>query len=240
MLKASLRVGCLNLSEREATLLRSLVKLNALSRQGMHWEFVDHAPYDLVFIDPIHPDNELSASLPPSTPIVKVVNELPVGKSHSIQRPIKSIELVYWLDQARMHAEKKYDQLLKPTPPKQAAPESASSLTTAQFRLNAWPPSIILRADTLRIRLATILISRAMSVDELSQATELPGEHIELFIKDLQRVNLLTVIQINRIVPAKTAQIGNVTLAIQKIVAPSSVRSLMAQIRQKLGLFKLA
>jgi hypothetical protein len=79
-----------------------------------------------------------------------------------------------------------------------------------------------------------------MSIDELSQATELPGEQIELFIKDLQRVNLLTVTQINRIVPTKTAQIGNVTAAIQKIVTPSSVRSLMAQIRQKLGLFKLA
>ena len=71
-----------------------------------------------------------------------------------------------------------------------AVPKAVDSLESDLFRLKQWPPSRFL-VGMGRMRLATLLSGRAMSLDELQRRSALPLAVCRAFTTDLQNAKLL-------------------------------------------------
>lgn len=115
----------------------------------------------------------------------------------------------------------------------QAAPVStASTPTVAQqlMRLQQWPPARLL-AGPGRMRLATLLTGKSISLAELVSRSALPLPLCKAFIDDLQVAKLLVS---NSIAPQRTAQslVAQPTSLPPKAVQPG----LLDRIRLRLGI----
>ena len=73
-----------------------------------------------------------------------------------------------------------------------AAPDTARAL----MRLQQWPPSSLLNGPG-RMRLATLLTGKAMSLDELVYRSALPLALCKTFVEELQRARLLQITAIS-------------------------------------------
>jgi hypothetical protein len=97
------------------------------------------------------------------------------------------------------------------------------------MRLQQWPPTHLL-SGTGRMRLATLLTGKAMSLDELVYRSALPHPVCEAFVNDLQRANLL-------LAPASVIKpMPQVAAPLPKLVQPG----LLSRIRMRLGIQKSA
>lgn len=96
---------------------------------------------------------------------------------------------------------------------------------SAPMRMLRWPPATLLVPPT-RMRLATLLTSKAMSLDELTQRSALPLPLCRAFVEDLQRAKLL---QISAIAP--------IYMPATPKAAPKTARlGLLDRIRMRLGI----
>ena len=93
------------------------------------------------------------------------------------------------------------------------------------MRLKQWPPARLLIGPG-RIRLATLLTSRAMNLNELVHRSALPLSQCKAFVEDLQRANLL---MLQTAAPQPTAHASKVP---QKATQPG----LLDRIRMRLGI----
>lgn len=97
--------------------------------------------------------------------------------------------------------------------------------TTALMRLQQWPPARVLSGPG-RMRLATLLMGKAMSLGELAQRSALPLDLCEAFVRDLQPIGLLAI-----------SSFGSQTAQPQRAPAPKVVQlGLLARIRMRLGI----
>ena len=107
----------------------------------------------------------------------------------------------------------------------------APDTTRDLMRLQQWPPSKLLDGPG-RMRLATLLTGKAMSLDELVYRSALPLPLCKVFVDDLQRASLL---QITAITPKP------VLASPMGIAEPKAVqRGLLDRIRIRLGIKSLA
>lgn len=111
------------------------------------------------------------------------------------------------------------------------APATAVDNTRALMRLQQWPPTTLLNG-TGRMRLATLLTGRGMSLDELVARSALPLALCKEFVGDLQRAKLL---QITAAKP-KPVLAGPADIALPKAAKPG----LLDRIRMSLGIKSLA
>jgi hypothetical protein len=239
MKNTTLRVGALNVIEREAMLLRGLIRLNADSEHCKDWQFVDCAPYDLLFVDPVHSDAPSLAALSVSTPIVSLINKQVEGQSNSLQRPFSSDSLIHCLARARQYAARAPAVIAIDVPMQSFTSTQPVTLDwSAKFKLLRWPPMAVLRGEPARLRMATMLSRQAMKVKELAQFAQQPLEQVQQFINALHQAGLLFIGHNNDGHGLKTRQA--LQFNDKKSAATLTLRGLMSHIRQKLGIFHLA
>jgi hypothetical protein len=70
-------------------------------------------------------------------------------------------------------------------PPALAAP------APPRYRLNRWPPAALLRNHPARVRMATLLGKRALTLDELARASGQPAPQCQVFLQLLQGFSLV-------------------------------------------------
>ena len=112
-----------------------------------------------------------------------------------------------------------------------STPDTAQGL----MRLQQWPPTKLLNG-TGRMRLATLLTGKAMSLDELVFRSALPLPLCKIFVDELQRANLL---QLTASAP-KPALASPAAIAPPKVPLKTTQPGLLDRIRIRLGIKSLA
>lgn len=201
----TLRIGTHCLGDRDIMLLRGLVKLNASTPQGAGWTFVDHAPFDLVFVDGDATPQATIAALELTAPTVKLAKSSAGNDPYLMQRPYSSESLLIWLDKARLHAVTRparvpeLERLASQAVNGMQGVVGAIALsipsadTSAHFKLRKWPPTALLAGDPARIRMATMLAKQALKIKELALIAQQPVDSVVQFLNTLQATDLLLI-----------------------------------------------
>lgn len=116
-----------------------------------------------------------------------------------------------------------------------------ADITVGLMRLQKWPPGQLL-AGVGRMRLATLLTGKAMSLDELVHRSALPLQVCKAFVVDLQKAQLLQSVDVR---PATTSSQPTTSTSIFR-AAPSAMPNaalptpvqpgLLDRIRMRLGI----
>ena len=116
-------------------------------------------------------------------------------------------------------------------------PLATGDPTKDLMRLQKWPPSHLL-AGTGRMRLATVLTGKAMSLDELVTRSALPLHVCKTFVDELQSAQLLLSVGITPIpAPAQTSSVRPGPALQPKTILPKAVQpGLLDRIRMRLGI----
>lgn len=112
---------------------------------------------------------------------------------------------------------------------------STPDMTQGMMRLQQWPPTKLLVGPG-RMRLATLLTGKAMSLDELAGRSALPLPLCKTFVDDLQRAKLL---QITAIAP-KPVLSSPAAIALPKTPPKTAQPGLLDRIRIRLGIKSLS
>jgi hypothetical protein len=102
----------------------------------------------------------------------------------TLTRPIRSDRLKAWLStmQHKLHA----------------LPDKAQALDIQHcFKLRRWPPAQLLHQDAHRIRMATLMSRRAVTVEELVKLTQESPERCQTFVQLLRSMSLVDVTDVN-------------------------------------------
>lgn len=115
-----------------------------------------------------------------------------------------------------------------------AMPDHFGTEGAQLFKLKQWPPARFL-AGTGRMRLATLLAGKAMTLQELQQRSALPLPICQAFIADLQTSRLLVHTAAPAFVPARIPEPHELLNLTSSAVAFAKV-SLLDRIRAGLGI----
>lgn len=177
-----LRLGVHHLSEAEVRLVQALVRLFAIGAPGnFRWVFADQHPFDAVIVDSHSPDIGTPAIQCISKVILALSDGMPSFHAHdTLTRPIRSDRLKTWLSntQQKLHA----------------VPDKAHAVDIQHcFKLRRWPPAQLLHQDAHRIRMATLMSRRAVTIEELVKLTQETPERCQTFVQLLRGMNLVDV-----------------------------------------------
>lgn len=183
---ALLKLGVQALPAPEAGLIRALVALIANGqRADFRWAYSEAGPFDALVTDAATD----GSSLVPARAVLRLAGTGALPGPDTLARPLRAEQLESWLAQVTRRLE-------RGTAPAGAAaiiPPKGQPRTGAgpRYKLRRWPPHELLRADTGRVRLATLLSARALSVVELASLSQSPQERCHTFVQLLQGFDLL-------------------------------------------------
>jgi len=201
----SLKLGLVGLPDAEAALVATLFRLHRVEPSFI-WSLVDAGPFDAVLADAGVSDESLAAFAGRSARATRL---MPVGQAaagdNQMSRPIRSDHLVAWLNAIEvgiLHGGDGFastaghsghvPSLLGSWPGRVANPLASNDETAnRRFKLRRWPAPAVLAADVVRIRAATLLSRRPMSLAELSTVSGMPLKRCEGFVGELAQVGLL-------------------------------------------------
>lgn len=195
---SSLRVGAYLLSDAEANLLRALLRLFNYDDKS-RWVFAEEAPFDALVVDNARAQVVSAASLPRATRILRLVDngDSLAGTVDVLERPIRSNRFESWLSQVAGELGSASAVIdMQPKAPSEA-PARAKVVTDSDrsksFKLRRWPPAAVLRNDGQRIRIATLLSRRALSLSQLVRLAGQAEDDVMLFLRVMQSAQLLDV-----------------------------------------------
>ncbi|WP_028601596.1 hypothetical protein [Ottowia thiooxydans] len=189
---SSLKLGAYNLPPAEVALIKTLFRLFSHGNT-FQWTFVNAPPYDALLVDgtTLDAENKDLSRLAKAVLFLKRMNS--GSGPNTLERPIRADQLQNWLTAT----EKNLRETLSSS--SSHAPEPESELTAfpsqARFKLRRWPPAILLRGDATRIRMATILSRRALSVGDLSIVCQQPVSVCETFLQVLRAASLIDMVE---------------------------------------------
>lgn len=177
-----LKLGVHHLSEAEVRLVQALVRLFAIGApENFRWVFAHQHPFDAVIVDSQSPDMGTPALQGIAKVVLALSDGMPSRHAHdTLTRPIRSDRLETWLSnmQQRLHD----------------LPGKAPALDTQHcFKLRRWPPAQLLHEDPHRVRMATLLSRRAVTVEELAKLTQQSPERCQTFVQLLRSMSLVDV-----------------------------------------------
>lgn len=229
---ATLRLGAYHLPPAEAGLVRAQIRLLAIGAGDFAWEFAEAAPYDALIVDANSPDIGGALLQRSAKAIGVLANESsPIRDDTDVLcRPLRAEHLEAWL--RRVQA-----KLLGSAKP---AIVVASAAHKPRFKLRRWPPAPLLHEDSQRVRLATLLSRRAMTVSELAAMSQQPEQRCQVFVQLLQSFTLVDV-QVSDpgtapIAPSSKPTPLEVTAVGKPMPANAPKWALVRSIRQRLGL----
>ena len=171
-----LRLGTYKLPAAETALIQTLLRLYA-QNTASHWIYASAPPYDALLADGSTAEGQ-SPTLDRLAPIVLRLARRSENTTHDLlERPIRPDRFQQWLQTIEQ-------KLLA-----QAARAKRENPT--RYRLLRWPPASVLRDDADRIRMATLLSRRFLSVQELVSISRQSENICMDFIHMLQEASLL-------------------------------------------------
>ncbi|MBS0406516.1 MAG: hypothetical protein JSS17_09235 [Proteobacteria bacterium] len=230
----TLRLGAHELPPGEVVLVQTLLRL--FQHGGpFRWTFVTAPPYDALLTDGTSGPHQLADANTMARAVLRLTRMHDADAPNTLQRPIRAERLQNWLAlverdllgtrpaepaaSAPAVAEASADE------PAMAADDAAAEGT--RFKLRRWPPAIALRGDANRIRMATMLSRRALSITELATLSRQSPSDCQNFMNLLRSAGL---VEQRTPVPATSAP------AAVPAPSPKFGRSLIAGIRRRLGL----
>jgi len=186
-----LHLGTLGLPQAESGLVRAWLVL-AATDSGFDWRLANEPPYDAVLADGAHLSLR-TEGLPALGERLCVLGQtsadLPAGVT-LLERPLRQEALTGWLaGLATTMRATSAPQVAQPA----ATPAGAGPAATAsaRWKLRRWPPQQLLRDSRTRMRMASLLSRRALSVEELAYLSAGDPADCQVFLQMLQGFDLL-------------------------------------------------
>lgn len=224
---STLRLGVHQLPAAEVVLVQTLLRLYGHGK-NQRWTLADRPPYDALLVDALDSETNAGDLSRMAKAILKITRKNAASQPDTLERPIRADKLQAWL--AGIERESVSAR------PEDAGREDADSADaallagTVRFKLHRWPPAVLLRGDPQRIRLATLLSKRALTLNQLALLSNQEVEQCRRFVQVLQNTG---VVQAQDVVapalpPAASAETPT---------APARfARGLIHGIRRRLGL----
>ena len=211
-----LKLGLFGLPQAEVRLISTLFRLHGVEPSFI-WILPERPPFDAILVDASVPESDMPSVratgarvMRLSAPGQSIEGEMP--------RPIRSDRLVAWLNSIEvglLHNERDgfASTASHSSPPASlaptAAPAPAISLPPARetstpspldlsdealaFKLKRWPPSYVVEKDVNRIRLATVLSRKHLSIKELTSLSRVSLQESQAFIQTVATLGLLLI-----------------------------------------------
>ncbi len=211
-----LKLGLFGLPQAEVRLIATLFRLHSIEPSFI-WTLPAQAPFDAILVDASVPESDMAPLringariMRLSAPGQKLEGEMP--------RPIRSDRLIAWLNSIEvglLHGERDgaastashstvAAALDRQTPSGATKPPSAPmnadqatqldlSDQELTFKLKRWPPSYVVEKDVNRIRLATVLSRKPISLKELTALARIGEHECKTFIQTVATLGLLLV-----------------------------------------------
>lgn len=214
------KLGVHGLPSAEAGLVRALLSLVGSGDPGWRWTFAAAGPCDVLLADAAVPSPGKAQSERQARALLLLGPAGSPASQEHLQRPLRPNELESAL--------RRLASVLGMETDAPAAPAGANeppTLANARFKLLRWPPAALLRGEVARLRMATQLSRRFLSVAELATLTNQEPGRCLVFLQLLQGFQLL------QAEPA-TALPASGTAA----TAPTGGWALVRSIRRRLGL----
>lgn len=215
-----LRLGIHQLPAAEVVLVRTLLRLFAHDHD-FRWRLVEQSPYDALIVDGC---NSASGVPPQAKAILNIVRKSELDAGNCVARPLRPDQLKKWLEVVQ-------HTLPEAQPLRQVVQDPGQEKAETAFKLRRWPPVSLLRRDPVRIRMATLLARRYLSMSELASMTGLNAEDVQLFMHNLKQVGLVDVRQ-----PSDFPRIENAAKPKTTEARGFFSKGLIGGIRKRLGL----
>ncbi|MFC3686538.1 hypothetical protein [Hydrogenophaga luteola] len=211
----SLKLGLVGLSAAEESLVQTLFRLHKVDPSFI-WTLATSSPFDALLVD-AGCDPLSYQTLRGSGTAVKVLGRLNDDAEGVMPRPIRSDLLVHWLNSIEvgiLHGG--HDQFASTAGQQQSQGAGGgwrasrlhgkvSSLLGIEagdamdpfiagdclFKLKRWPPPELLLGDVNRIRIATLLSRKHLSLKDLASLSRVPADKCSIFVRTLFKEQLL-------------------------------------------------
>ena len=232
--RSPLRIGVFLLSDTEANLLRALLRLFNYDDKA-RWVFSDEAPYDALVVDNARVQSVSAESLPRAARILRLISagDALAGAGDTMERPIRSNRFESWLKQTAEELGGGGPAVVVERPKAQVTSESTDrsrSVTDSDrrkfFKLRRWPPTAVLRNDNQRVRIATLLSRKSLSLAQLVRLAGQDEDDVMIFLRVMQSAQLLDVVDRDTS-PSEVAP--------PPPVEPSIMKRLISGLRRSLG-----
>lgn len=196
----TLTLGLVGLSDPECALVATLFRLHRVEPSFI-WTLAGSGMVDALLVDDSVAEQDFAHRMGPRAQVMRL-SPHGVDREGQMSRPIRSDRLVGWLNSVELErlqqAPVKPAQAVALTPAVPAAvvtpAPAAVGYEGPAWRLRRWPAPALLGKDAIRIRLATMLSRRAMSLPELAALARVPLAHCQQFVTELQRQGLIDVL----------------------------------------------
>jgi hypothetical protein len=247
----SLKLGVLGLSDAEQTLLGTLMRLHRVDPSFI-WSLTTEPPFDALLVDADVSPRSYVEQVDQRT-MVKRLGRRGASKPGEMPRPIRSDLLVEWLTSIEAIQWRKAQfatpsitsevqacasddvapikALSKKDEPRQYDAGKAKSMSydNMLFKLKRWPPASALARDAARIRVATLLSRKALSLSDLKTLARIPDVAFFPFLRELDLQGYLVTIEHGAPVPLTSKSPGTRT-------KPGIASGLIHSLRRRLGI----
>ena len=247
----SLKLGALGLSEAEKTLLGTLLRLHRVDPSFI-WSLTTEPPFDALLVDAAVSPRSYVEQVDQRT-MVKRLSTRGTSKPGEMPRPIRSDLLVEWLTAIEASQLRKIqfattsitseaqaitsDEVvptqagLKKDECRQHAAAKAKSMSydNLLFKLKRWPPASALARDAARIRVATLLSRKALSLSDLKTLARIPDVAFFPFLRELDLQGYLVTIE-------QGAQVTLNSKTPSTRTKPGAASGLIHSLRRRLGI----
>lgn len=250
-----LRLGLTGISAAEVSLVSTLFRLHRVDPSFI-WTLASEPPFDALLADINCSPDQYEALKGAGTKLMRL-GGIDCAGPDTLPRPIRSDLLVRWLNSIEVEilhssrdpfASTSVDSLQghNSLSPRTLAPMREQAKTTPapaavpahlRQKLRRWPTAALLAGEVNRIRMATMLSRRPLSVVELSNATRVPVEECSAFWAQLQAASLL-----ETVASPTLTETSAVTMPSEPSTQPTPSkargigRSLLQSIRHRFGL----
>lgn len=260
----ALRLGLIGLSSAEDSLIATLFRLHRVDPSFI-WALATQPPYDALLVDSACKANEFEHLMGLDTKLMRLG---PIGSEEpgELARPIRSDYLIRWLNTIEVEIlHSSGDQFASTgiqsrhsrswldsdagTGRRQPVivegqnerPHSHALPDGGRFKLLRWPTGPLLSGDVNRIRMATMLSRRSLTVQDLNATTQVADGACKVFLQELHDAGLLEVVTPNP--TSEAAGVAQVDAKTQGGMAPLPEakargvgRSLLRSIRKRFGI----
>ena len=252
----SLKLGLVGLPEAESNLIATLFRLHRVERSFI-WKLRSAPPFDALLVDASAQPEDFGHLCSTSTRIM-MLSAAGTQEHGNLERPIRSDRLVAWLNSievgllhgghdafasteasASQSATRNSAFVQTQTPIGSTTVEPVAEPTadpSMVFKLKRWPPAALLARDVRRIRTATVLSRKPISLTELANVTRIDKDLCTAFLQILIQHNLISSQQ-RPAPPEQPAEKIESPIHPHATKPPEKVgRSLIQSIRRRFGL----
>lgn len=226
----TLRLGLHRLPNAEVVLIQTLLRLYGGNNDETRWAIAETPPFDAVLVDATAGEGASVEARRLARSVLRICRMGHDQAPDTIQRPIRSDQLFEWLN-SRTSAVEQTQAASIHQDENDGADEAELSV---RYRLKRWPPSIVLRNDSRRMYLATLLSKRALSISDIAAMSRQPLEDCRTFVRLLRSTGLVEAKEES--LPASVNIESSPTVQAKPARKRSLAKGLIGQLRRKLGL----